>query len=82
MKYEVKKPFWHCNRPVAVGEVLDLDPTGARWLVGQGKVVQVSDDTGQESEGVSQNRRRGRKGAAAEETNVPDAPATTGGDGK
>lgn len=94
MKYEVKKAFWHRNRPVSVGEILDLDPDGARWLVGQGKIQrsddggqksevggQTSEDRGQTSEDGSQ-RRRGRGRAAAEETNVPEDPAATQGDEK
>ena len=74
MNYEVKKAFWHRNRPVSVGEILDLDPDGARWLVGQGKVVPA--------QGQPEQKRKGRGRAAAEETNVPVAPAATEGDEK
>lgn len=78
MKYEVKKSFWHCNRPVAVGEVLDLDPIGARWLVGQGKVVPVGT---QESGGRDQESkgRRGRR-AAPQQNHEPVLPDETKGD--
>jgi hypothetical protein len=75
MKYEVKKPFWHRERPVKPGDILDLDPDGVRWLLGQGKIAPVIAEDGSQ-------KRKGRGRVAAEETNVPGAPATTGGDGK
>jgi hypothetical protein len=76
MKYEVKKSGWyHRNRPVVLGEVLELDPDGARWLLGQGKIAPVIAEDGSQ-------KRRGRGRVAAEETNAPGAPATTGGDEK
>jgi hypothetical protein len=82
MKYEVKKAFWHRNRPVSVGEVLDLDPDGARWLVGQGKVAPVGADDKGQAQGRPEQKRKGRGRAAAEENNVPVAPAATEGDEK
>jgi hypothetical protein len=68
MDYVVKKSFWHRNRPVAVGENIDLDPGGAHWLVAQGKVKAAG--ANQESKG-----RRGRKVAPTEKTTEPETPA-------
>lgn len=81
MKYEVKKPFWHRNRPVSVGDKIDLDPDGARWLIGQGKVVPAESGAEEQSaDAGGKNRRRGRKAAAGEETIEPVAPAVNEGD--
>jgi hypothetical protein len=87
MNYEVKKAFWHRNRPVSVGEILDLDPDGARWLVGQGKIQRseaggLTTEDGGQAQGQPEQKRRGRGRAAAEETTVPEAPAATEGDEK
>ena len=78
MHYVVKKSFWHRNRPVAAGEIIDLDPDGARWLVAQGKIApagtQEPADRNQESKG-----RRGRK-AAPQQNHVPESPDEKKGD--
>jgi hypothetical protein len=86
VKFVVKKECWHKGRRLMPGDTLEVEGGGVKWLEAQGKVTCVecqvasgSDDKGQ-AQGQPEQRRRGRGRAAAEETNVPEAPAAIRGD--
>jgi len=38
VKYIAQKEFWLGGKRIVPGAELDLEPSGARWLLGQGKV--------------------------------------------